>query len=306
MWQREMEKVYFIVLNYNGKENTRQCIQALLECESKNYEIRILTVDNASTDGSEEYLKELFGKEIDILQTKKNLGYAGGNNAGIRYALRQGANYICIMNNDIIVKESFLDECIEVLKRDTKAAIVAPGIANYYTEICDNTGANIDISKGKATFLNRGKKKEEIPELNIICDMVEGSCILFDAGIVKTLGLLPEAYFMYYEETEWCYRAKKKRFHCVSVPKIWVYHKKRESIKDKDGFFEYMMERNRVVFVKRNATVKEKIIFSVYLVYRTIQLARVNKKSCLTYLRMYMDGFLNRKSKTYPFVYIPK
>lgn len=300
-----MVKTYIIILNYNGKENVAQCIKELLKYDAKKESVHVLVVDNASSDGSEEYIREYFGEKVEIIQTHKNLGYAGGNNIGIRHAVKNGARYICIMNNDIIVKEGFLDDCIDVLKADKRAAFVAPGIANYYTNQSDNTGASISILKGKANFINKNCERNKVPQSKLICDMVEGSCFVFNVNILKKIGFIPEAYFMYYEETEWCYIAKKNGYHCVSLPFRWVYHKKRAAVKKEDGFYEYMMERNRIVFVKRNATKKEKVRFILYMMVRNMVIARQNKQAVSKYLSMQLDGLFNRKSKKYTFIYIP-
>ena len=136
--------------------------------------------------------------------------------------------------------------------------------------------------------------------------MVVGSCFVFNTDIIKEIGYLPEAYFMYYEETEWCYRAKKKGYYCVSIPTKWVYHKDKATVKNKGGFYEYMMERNRVVFVKRNATAGEFIRFLIYLPVRTVYYAKKNKKPYFKLLRTQIDGIFNRTSKEYPFIYIPE
>lgn len=122
-----MPSVCIILLNYNGIEDTIACIESLKEITYTRYEIVI--VDNASTDGSEGILKQRYS--FPVIQTGKNLGFAGGNNAGIRYALENGADYIVLLNNDTVVDKGFLEPLVETAETYKNAGVVGGKIYYY-------------------------------------------------------------------------------------------------------------------------------------------------------------------------------
>ena len=113
----EEEKVYIIIVNYNSAEYTNQCLQSLEQNTYKNYDV--IVVDNASTDNSYHILKEQFSnhKNITVLHSNINLGFAGGNNYGIRFALDQGGTIFLLLNNDTEVEKDFVNEMLSAIKR---------------------------------------------------------------------------------------------------------------------------------------------------------------------------------------------
>jgi len=119
-----------IVLNWNGKEDTLACLRSLRALEGESHEI--LVVDNGSSDGSEAAVRAAH-PALAILQTGANLGFAGGNNAGIRWALERGARFVLLLNNDTVVEPDFLRHMLERAKRGAKTGVVGASIAYYDT-----------------------------------------------------------------------------------------------------------------------------------------------------------------------------
>ena len=121
--------VYIIVLNYKGIDDTIECLESIKKISYNNY--RVIIVDNYSCDGSEEKTRNSY-PEYTIIQTGKNLGYAGGNNIGIKHALDRDAQYICILNNDVIVENDFLETVIIKLEKNPDWGIAGPKVCEYY------------------------------------------------------------------------------------------------------------------------------------------------------------------------------
>ena len=116
-------KVFIIVLNYNGKDVTNNCLRSVLAIEYPNFEL--IVVDNNSTDGSIENAKENF-PQLTYFQNKRNLGFSAGNNVGIRYALKKRADYVLLLNNDTLVERDFLQKLIDAAEKIPDAGIICP------------------------------------------------------------------------------------------------------------------------------------------------------------------------------------
>jgi len=296
--------VYIIILNYNGYKDTIECIHSLKDIDYKNY--KIVVVDNNSVDNSIEKIKNTFN-EIVVLNTGINLGYAGGNNYGIKYALENKANYICVINNDVIVDRNFLKPLVDYMENNKNVGIVGPAVCEYYDKnIVQSTGAKINLAKGNVPLINYGKKYSNITKSKVIeCDYISGACLLFRKDLVNEIGYIPESYFLFYEETEWCLKVKRRGYKVVCLPNSKIYHKGSASVKNISGLSEYLGFRNRVVFVKRNANIIQKIYFYNYLFLQFLYWSIFKRKKIYIF-NYYLHGFFNKIDKKYSFCYIKK
>lgn len=300
-----MENIYIIILNYNNYKDTIECIESLNKYLPKQYHVTIVIVDNSSVNESVQQLEKRNYSNTVLLKSEKNVGYAGGNNIGICYALEQKAEYIVILNNDTIVCEDFITPCIEFLKNNSKVAFVSPAIIDYKLGVVQSTGANIDIRKGNVFIENQGREYKNLPE-QIEADYIGGACMVLSTDIVKKIGNIPEAYFLFFEESEWCYRAKKKGLKNICITTTKIFHKGSASIDKIVGLHSYLMERNRVVFVKRNCNSRiEYILFLISIFFKTLGRALIKDKQYFRYLKYYFDGMTgNVDRKKYPFIII--
>lgn len=278
--------VYVIILNYNGFDDTKNCIESVKK--SSYPRIKIVVVDNASSDDSAVKLRESFSDCI-VLQTESNLGYAGGNNVGIKYALEQGADYICILNNDTLIAEN----TIEILMNkiiSTRNCIVGPATLFWNKEIVHSAGVDINFWKGTSKIHYYGEDVSTISNIEVVCDYLEGTCLLFSTKDFEKIGLLPEIYFMYFEETEWCYRAKQNgiRIVCITNAKLW--HKGSASTNKISGMKQKLEDRNRIVFVQRNASNIQKIIFYIYI-WTQVVFRLILKKREFDVIKDYIEGY---------------
>lgn len=256
-------KVSIIILNWNGKKDTINCLDSLKMLTYSNYEI--ILVDNGSTDGSVECLKELYPK-IEIIENKENLGFAEGNNVAIRRVVEKGTDYILLLNNDVIVDPEFLSELVEVLENDSCIGVVGPTVY-YYNEKdrIQSAGDKICWYKGKTLHLTN---KNDI-KLNKIRDVdyIMGCALLAKCELFKKIGYLNKDYFAYWEETEWCVLAKKAGYRIVHVPAAKIWHKGGSTTKKTSGFYEYQMTRNMFWFMKKNANKIQYITFILYFIF---------------------------------------
>jgi GT2 family glycosyltransferase len=252
-------KVSIIILNWNGKKDTIECLDSLKKIRYFNYEIVI--VDNGSTDGSVECFKKLYPK-IELIENKKNLGFAEGNNVAIRRIIERGTDYVLLLNNDTIVDPDFLVELVNVLKNDSSIGIAGPTV--YYYKEKDNiqsAGGKICWYKGKAPHL-RNKNDMKINEIRDV-DYIMGCSLMAKSELFKIIGYLNKDYFAYWEETEWCVRAKRAGYRIINVPAAKVWHKGGATSKKTSGFQEYQMTRNMFWFMKKHASKIQYLMFII-------------------------------------------
>lgn len=297
-------KCYIIILNYNSFKDTIECVDSLYDfLDLEN--IQIVVVDNNSTDESSNILKEKLPNEIVFLESMNNRGYANGNNIGIRYAVEHNADYICILNNDVIVTEDFLTPCFGVLNSNG-TGFVGPRIMDHYSGLIQSTGGEVIIEKGLVSPFNKDTEySDDIPPV-INCDVVYGACIMFKTSILKEIGFIPEDYFLYYEETDWCYRARKLGYVNKCVTTVSVSHKGGAStdVFSETGLIPYLHDRNRIVFTKKYLSNSQLLKFFVYDVHNTLSECRNRPRKFLRKLSRKLDGYTGRVKKKYSFIYV--
>jgi len=289
-------KVCIIILNYNNYEDTIECIKSIKNVIPFQM-IDIVVVDNNSTNDSVNMIENQF-QDIIMIKSNVNKGYAYGNNLGLKYAIENRYRYTCVLNNDTIITENFLEACIIELGKDV--AFISPTLMEYSDKECiQSTGGDILIDRGVVTRKNNGMKRNQLPNI-IETDYVGGACMFFKTDIIKELGFIPEEHFLFYEETEWCYKAKKLGYRNLCLTNTYIYHKGSVSISKIGGLSDYLMKRNRVVFVKRNINSKGRYyIFISELFLKEILRAVFNKKVSINNIKAYSDGIRDKFSKKY-------
>ena len=236
-------KISIIILNWNGKKITSGCLKSIKNQSFKEYEI--IVVDNASSDGSQEYFKKKFPK-VKLIENKENLGYAGGNNIGIKKA---NADYILILNNDTILDKNFLEE---LWKERNKADIL--GVKNYYFDkknLVWAIGSKVNKFTMKAKLVgNKLIDSKDIDKMEI--EHAVGSAIFLNKKVIDKIGFLDEDYFAYYEETEWQTRAINAGFKISWVPSAKLWHKVAYSTGGgRSPMSAYYLVRNRAYYIKK-------------------------------------------------------
>ena len=286
-------KMFVIILNWNNKKLTSKCLHSVFRTIGAHPFIEVIVVDNASKDGSISYLKKIY-KKVIFIQNKDNLGYAGGNNVGIRYAMKHDADIVALLNNDVVVTPGFFKELLDVITMNPKIGIVGP--KTYY----QNKNKIIEDAGGKLSHryfgINRGQSEKDTGKYNKISkvDYVSGSAMAIDTAVIKKIGLLDERFFLYYEDGDFCLRARKAGYKCVYVPNAVQYHIGGASTKMGSSLHEYYNVRNHLLFIEKNAPLKVRLREIFRLPKTVFEFVRANKKYALLGLR---DYYLRRFGK---------
>lgn len=289
-------KVSIIILNFNSFEDTSECLYSLKNINYKNYEI--VLVDNCSTDGSFEKLSSEF-KEYKILKSNENLGYANGNNLGIKYAFNQKAEYICLLNNDVVVEKDFLVNIIKAFKKDSSIGLAGPCICKYKEKnVIQAMGANINLYTGLTQRRLKNSNYKDIPHKDVFVDYLGGACFVCKREVFEKIGLIPENYFLFFEETEFCLNAQKIGYSLLCVYNSRVYHKGSSTIGKYNGLSYYFLNRNRVIFIRRNANSFQKAVFFLYIFIEAIGRIIIRKEPLLL-IRNIIQGFKADKEATH-------
>lgn len=244
--------VAVVVLNWRKPAETVSCLESLSRVEWPN--LHIIAVDNASGDGSPQAIRGAF-PDIAVLENAANLGYAGGNNVGIRHALAGGADAVLILNNDTAVSPDFLQPLLEAALGSSEPAVVTPAICDIARrEVLWALGADIDWRDASAIRLHSGESythwRSTAPFAVIYA---AGSAMLAPRIVWEHAGLIDEDYFLYYEEADWCMVAKRAGFPVLAVPGSLVWHEVAAQDSRRSPAVTYYMTRNALRFIRRNA-----------------------------------------------------
>ena len=235
-----------ITINYNGLEDT--C--ALIETIPFNDKMEVIVVDNASKDDEGSIIQKRF-PYVKVIQSEKNLGFAGGNNLGIRAA---HGKYLFIINNDTVFKKFNVQALIKRLESSPQIAIVCPKIRfawgnnpiQYagYTLLSKMTVRNQAIGFGEQ---DNGQYETAHPT-----PYAHGAAMLIKREAIDKVGLMPECYFLYYEELDWSMMFTRAGFQIWYDPACTIYHKESQATGQNSPLRTYYITRNRLLLVKRN------------------------------------------------------
>lgn len=206
-----------VVLNWNGADDTTECLAAL---EASTYpNLTVMVVDNGSTDDSVSRIRVAY-PDILLLQNEKNLGFAGGNNLGIRHALAHGADAIWLLNNDTKPAPDALSALMAKAKSDPRIAAVAS--ICYYADAPSTVqawaGSRVNLWIGYSGLAR-------VPREDAWFDSLNGTSLLISRNALEDVGLLDEGFFVYWEDTEFCLRLRKKGWRIAAAPDSRVLHK---------------------------------------------------------------------------------
>jgi GT2 family glycosyltransferase len=271
-----MKKVSIVVLNWNGWKDTLQCLKSVEKIKVSNFQLSIIVVDNASTNKSVKEIKRYVKKsplDIAILENEENLGFAGGNNVGIRHAISSGSDYIMILNNDTVVDKNIIKEFLKVVSKNPTIGILSPKI--YFAkgfEFHKKRYKRSDLGKviwsagGTIDWDNMFGKNRGVDEVDkgqfdksTIIEFATGACMFLNVEAIKKVGAYDERYFMYFEDVDLCTRMRKKGWEINYVPKAMVWHKVAQSSGIGSDLNDYFITRNRLLFGVYNAPIRTKV-----------------------------------------------
>lgn len=262
----------FIIVNRNTKDNLINCLHSLALKEEKAIR-EVIVVDNASTDGSVSEIKSFFPDTI-IIENKQNLGFAKAVNQGLKKAKGE---YLILLNPDTKVKEMAIETLINFMSNHKEVGIAGAQLLNQDGSK-QNSIANFPclttelLNKSLLRFLFPKKYpgKERRYSEPIEVDSVIGACMMVRREAVEQVGLLDEDYFLFFEETDWCYRMKKAGWKVYHVPQAEVIHFQGKSVEKEKERAKVEYYRSRYIFFKKNRGIFQWLILLIGLIIKLI------------------------------------
>jgi GT2 family glycosyltransferase len=248
--------VAVIILNWNKKHDTLECLRSVSNIRvPSGYRLDIIVVDNGSRDGSVSFLKQRFPDAL-YCEHATNAGYAGGNNIGITEALTRKCSFILILNNDVVVDPDLVAELLSAMSRDRTVGIA--GAVNYYyarRNTIQFSGGHIEWSRGNIYDITRHRDDTgQFPRYRSV-DTVAGSCMLIRREVIEKIGFMDERYFLNFEETDLCCRARRAGYRVVTCMKARLWHKVSLSFGRyaHTNMVDYFITRNKPLFLWKNS-----------------------------------------------------
>jgi len=265
-----MQQVFVSILNFNGKDNTIECLKSLEKISRNGFNLKVVVIDNNSKEKLS--LPNFDSLDIKFIQNEKNLGFSGGHNIGIKYALENGADFIVILNNDTVVDENLISELIKSSKDNV--GIIAPKIY-FYKDFEFHKGRYKEDEKGKVFWYaggimdfrnvighHRGVDEVDNGQYDTLqnTDFASGCCMLIKREVFEKAGLFDDRYFLYYEDNDLSQRAKRLNFKIIYNPKAVIWHKNAGSVGGSgSNVQDYYITRNRMLFGLKFAPLRSKI-----------------------------------------------
>lgn len=317
-----IRKVYILILNWNNWKDTVECLKSVFRNSYPDFQV--VVIDNASTDGSEEEIEQWaykesipivkYGREIAesggqpekeishsliFIQTGDNLGYAGGNNVGIRYALKKNdCEYIWLLNNDTVVDRDALSQMVKCEEADERRGMV--GSKLLYHDRPDVLqaagGCRISPWMGNASLIASNEKDDGKWDEPFELSYVSGASLLVKKAVVEDVGLFEEKYFLYWEDADWGVRARKKGYKILYCPDGKVWHKEGGTSSYLNLKLDYYWVRNGLYFTRKFYPYYLPLVPLSYLAkYTLIRMLKRQPFNFMAYVRGIFD-FLRGKT----------
>ncbi|RYD92873.1 MAG: glycosyltransferase family 2 protein [Sphingobacteriales bacterium] len=259
-----MKKVSIITVNFNQSLVTEQLLTSISKTNSYK-DIEIIVVDNGSTINSvPEWTVKYPG--MVFIRSDKNLGFAGGNNIGITPATGE---YLFLVNNDTEFTPGLIETLVKVLDEQPNVGMVCPKIRYFdqpnmlqymgFTDMNYYTARNNSIGQFE-------EDKGQYDNLTGPTGYAHGAAMMIKRECIEKAGLMAENFFLYYEELDWCDRIKKAGYQIWLVTAALIYHKESVSVGKVSALKEYFMNRNRILFIRRNAPPLARLVFYVFFI----------------------------------------
>jgi len=259
-----LPKVSIIILNWNGLEDTIECLESLKKITYPNY--GIIVVDNGSSGNDVQVLRERYQDYIRIIQNEENYGFAKGNNVGIRYALDKGVDYVLVLNNDTVVAPTFLDELVSCCEKDHKVGAVGPKLYYY-----DNP-ARVQLPE----------LYEKVGDAPADMETLSGVAFLVGRDVWEQVGLLDEVFYpAYCEDRDFFERLKEHGYIIVCVPASKVYHKMSATARRYPDLALYLIVKYNFLLARRRRINQSYIASFEHLVRNTFVYSVVSLRAAV-------------------------
>lgn len=248
-------KIHIVLLNWNGCDDTLRCVESLRQRVYGNH--KIVIIDNGSTDDSAARFRAApWANDVHLIETGKNLGYAGGNNVGIHHALAQGAEFILVLNNDTTVAPDLLDRLIDAAVRYPDAGVFSARV--FYFEEPHKVwfdGAVWNDTRMRLEWPGQDTEESSLSAEDHATDYASGAALFFRTKVARKIGVFDERYFLVWEEVDWCFRAREAGWNCMVIPSAKVWHKIGVSFgSEQSPLRTYFSIRNELLWFSRHAS----------------------------------------------------
>lgn len=238
-------KISIIILHFGALSITQQCVESLRKKEE--YPFSLIIVNNSSKPLSKKNFPNV--SSCTIINNEKNVGFAAGVNIGIRYAMYQKADAVMLLNNDTKIEKPLLKSLISTLQKDKSFGIVAPAL-----QFKKNGVLLFDIGGSIKNPFGRTSHTEvvEVPHIKSrTVEYASGCCMLIKKEVFQKIGLFDEDFFLYYEDVDFCLRAREKGFKTAVVPTVSIYHQLSKSAGKLSAFSIFHQLRSANLFGKK-------------------------------------------------------
>lgn len=218
-------KVAVVILNYRVWPETLRCVRSVLNSTYKN--VLVLVIDNHSPDDSVKQLTRRLPKSVNFIAHNQNAGYAGGNNLGLKWALKKGAAYVLILNPDTVVAPRAIGELVKFAESPAAAKVGFLGPRIFYpNKTIYSDGGDISWTLTKATLRRHGHSpvRRRLARAPFACGYITGTALFARSRVIKAIGLMREEFFLYYEDTDWSLRCRRAGYKLMIVPAAVVCH----------------------------------------------------------------------------------
>lgn len=253
--------VSIVTVNYNQGKVTHEL---LLSIENLSYkEIEVIIVDNGSKKDCF-FLRHSYNiKDVRVIRSEKNLGFAGGNNLAINEAK---GDYLFFVNNDTEITPDSIQPLLQRFKLDPRIGIISPKIKYFHNSEIIQYAGYTKISPLTARNSCIGHMEEDNGQHDVATEThyAHGAAMMVKKEVITVVGRMPELFFLYYEELDWCEQIKRKNFKIYFEPSAVVYHKESISVGKNSPLKTYYLTRNRILFMRRNSSSVNFLIFFLY------------------------------------------
>jgi GT2 family glycosyltransferase len=263
--------ISIISINYNSLEVTCEMLDSVRVNSYKNVEV--IVVDNASKECPKEFLNANY-PEAKVIRSEDNLGFAGGNNIGIR---ESNGEYLFFLNNDAVLTNGALEKMLALFESNPKLGIVSPKICYFKSDVASDEdliqyAGTTMVHPVTARNQTIGEKELDKNQYTTAKETAyaHGCAMLVKEEVLTTVGLMPEDFFLYYEELDWCEQIRKAGYDIYVEPNATVYHKESYSVQKISALKTYYINRNRILFMRRHRSTTELAGFYFFLTFFTI------------------------------------
>lgn len=258
--------VSVITLNYNQISVTCELLESL---KKVSYDpLEVIVVDNASREDPTEAITNAY-PEVRLIRSDRNLGFAGGNNRGIEAC---HGDYVFIVNNDTEVTENIIEKLLEPFQKDPLVGVVSPKIYYFHhPNVIQYAGfRRVNPFTGRNSAV--GNKEEDRGQYDQpgYTPYAHGAAMMVSREVIRKVGMLPDIFFLYYEELDWSVQIVSAGYKIFYQPEAGLYHKESVTTGKESTIKTYYQNRNRILFMRRNATPLQMFVFTLFLIGFTI------------------------------------